>query len=47
MRAALEGPIPRDAAAVKKPVVLNGVGGGRVEDFCLTSVTLAVSVRFE
>ena len=46
MRAALDGPMPSDAADVRKPVVLNGVGGGRVADFCLTSVTVAVSVRF-
>ena len=45
MRAALEGLMPRLAAAVRKLVVLNGVGGWRVADFCLTSVTVAVSWR--
>ena len=34
IRAALEGLIPMFAAAVRKAVVLNGVGGLRVADFC-------------
>ncbi len=46
MRAALEGLIPSEAAAVRNPVVLKGVGGLRVADFCSTSVTVAVSARF-
>ncbi len=33
------------AAAVRNPVVLNGIRAGRAADFSLTSVTRAVSVR--
>jgi hypothetical protein len=46
IRAALEGLIPRFAAAVRNPVVLNGVGGLRVADFCSTSTTVALSAMF-
>jgi hypothetical protein len=34
------------AAAARKPVVLNGIGAGRVADFSLTSVIVAISVSF-
>jgi hypothetical protein len=34
------------AAEVRKAVVLNGVGGLRVADFCSTPTTVAVSETF-